>query len=58
MISISAAVTIIVLLIAGAIIFALLQYAINYSEKQFPDYPMFFKIARVILVLLSVLVII
>lgn len=57
MISISAAVTIILYLLVGALIFGLLYWLIGYVGRAFGDgAEPFIKIARVILVVLAVLV--
>jgi Trk-type K+ transport system membrane component len=58
MISITAAVTVILYLIVGGLIFGLLYYAIYYCEKEFPGGGIFWKFARIVLVLLAVFVII
>lgn len=58
MISLSAAVTIILYLLACGLVFGLLYYLILYCEREFPGMPLFFKVARIALVFLAVLVII
>ena len=58
MISISTAVTLIVYLLIGGIVFGLFYWLIVYCEGEFPQVPMFFKIARIMLVFLAVLVVV
>ena len=58
MISLAGAVTFIVYLLIAGLVFGLLYYLICYCEKEFPGIPLFFKIARLALVFLAVLVLI
>lgn len=58
MISISGAVSIILALIVGGVVFALLLYAVCYCEREFPGLALFWKFGRIILVLLAVFVLI
>lgn len=58
MISISAAVGIIVYLLIAGVIFGLLLFLINYVSGQFPSMAPFAGIARIILMVLAVLVLI
>lgn len=58
MISVAGAVHFVILLIVAAIIFCLLFWLLNYCESQFPAGGAFFRVGRVILVILAVLVLI
>ena len=58
MISLTAVVMIVVYILVAALVFGLLFYLVLYCEKEFPQMPLFFKIARIALVFLAVLVII
>ncbi len=58
MISIETVVTVILFLIGCAAVFGLLFFLINYCEKEFPAGGIFFKFARIFLVILAVLVLI
>jgi hypothetical protein len=58
MISISGAVSVIVYLLLAGLVFGLLYWLIVYCEGQFPGAPLFFKVARIVLVFLAVLVLI
>ena len=58
MISLREVVTIILFLLAAGAVFGLLFWLILYCEKEFPGIPLFFKVARIILVILAVLVLI
>ena len=58
MISISAAVTLIVYLLIVGMVFGLLLFLINYTAREFPTVAPFAGAARVILMILAVLVLI
>ncbi len=58
MISITGAVTFVLILIVGGIIVALLMYAINYCEREFPNAPAVWKVARIAVVLLTIFILI
>lgn len=58
MITIETVVAVVLFLIGAAFIFALLFFAINYCEKQFPTELPFYKFARIFLVLAAVFVMI
>lgn len=58
MISLAGAVSIVLIIIVGGLIVALLMYAINYCEREFPNAAIVWKVARIAVVLLSVLVLI
>ncbi len=58
MISLSGAVQIVVGLIIAGLVFGLLFWLIGFCESQFPSAAPFFKVARIILVIIAVLVLI
>lgn len=58
MISIGGAVHFVILLIVAALVFGLLFWLLNYCESQFPGAGVFFRVGRIILVILAVLVLI
>ena len=58
MINIETVVWVTLFLIGCAAIFGLLFYAVLYCEKEFPQIPLFFKVARIFLVLAAVFVLI
>ncbi len=58
MISIESVVWTVLLLIGCAAIFGLLWYAVNYCAKEFPGGAIFWKFARIFLVLAAVFVLI
>jgi uncharacterized membrane-anchored protein len=58
MISLSGAVTFVLFIVVGGLVVALLIYAINYCEKEFPNTPAVWKVARIAVVLLTVFVLI
>lgn len=58
MISLSGAVTFILYLLVCGLVFGLLYWLIVYCEREFPGFPLFFKLARIALVFVAVLVII
>lgn len=58
MISLSGAVHFVILLIVAALVFGLLFWLLSYCESQFPSAGVFFRVGRIILVILAVLVLI
>lgn len=58
MIGIGDLVYVIVGLLVGGLILGLLWWLINYCEKEFPGFPMIFKVIRIVFVILVVLVLI
>lgn len=58
MISIETVVWLFLFLLGCGLIFGLLLYLVRYCEREFADYPMFFKAARIFLVFMAVLVLI
>lgn len=58
MISITTVVYAFLFLLGCAAVFGLLWWLVTYCEKEFPNVPLFFKAARIFLVLGAVLVLI
>lgn len=58
MISLTGAVTLIIYLLVAGLVFGLLYWLVVYCEREFPGIPLFFKVARIALVFLAVLVLI
>ena len=58
MISLTGAVTFIVYLLVAGLVFGLLYWLICYCEHEFPGIPLFFKVARIVLVILAVLILV
>ena len=58
MIDLQTLVYIVVGLLIGAVVLGLLYYLICYLEREFPGFPMVFKVIRIIFVVLVVLLLI
>jgi peptidoglycan biosynthesis protein MviN/MurJ (putative lipid II flippase) len=58
MVGIDTIVYIIVALLIGGLILGLLWWLITYCEKQFPGFPLVFKVIKVVFVILVVLMLI
>jgi hypothetical protein len=57
-ISIQAVVYVVLFLLGAGAIFGLLLYLVQYLEREFPGFGLFFRAARIALVVLAVLVLI
>ena len=58
MISLSAAASVLLYLIVGAIVFALMLYAVGVCEREFPQAAPWWKVCRILVVLMAVFVLI
>ena len=58
MIAIETVVYLFLFLLAAGAVFGLLFYLVKYCEAEFPSFPLFFKAARILLVIGAVLVLI